>query len=727
VFEHRIRITLLTLLVALAVVVVRLIDLQILHADEYREQAAAALLMRPRTLPFVRGSIYDRTGRLLASDEPSWEVKVDYGVLATNPGYLDARLRRFCRSERYGPGLDAAGVEAALRREIDRMWTRLVRVSGESVADLHRRAATICRRVARIREAVSRRSGFETSVAEERMPHAVITGLDDQQRIAALCEFAEYPWIKIEVANRRVYHQAQCLAHVLGRTGEVDAEQVEDDPYGDDPLRKYLGDETAGVLGVEFAAEDLLRGRRGRFRQDRRGKVLEDVAPQNGRDVSLTIRYELQQRLYDLLGSELPTLPYSPGGSIVVLDVASRDVLALVSYPAYDPNRIREGDFYDRLRRDTVGMPLSFRAVSNRYAPGSIVKPLTCLAGLCSGKITLQTRLDCGGYLFPENPTAPASRCWPIAGTGARKAHGSINVVEALEGSCNVFMYRVGTAVGVDYLCNFFDMVRFGHPSGIGLPEEVPGINPSPSWLSGKAGRSVVRADARLFAIGQGEVAVTPVQAANLMATYAAGVYKPVRLIRGEDERPEWRLPGTAEQWLAIHRGMYAVVNSPRGTANKPAFFQDARYALCGKTGTATTPPRPTSFRIPYRADGGTETFTILPAGERRQAIADFERLHPGAKFDRRRVTIEERWPLAPPAEGSQHANSWFAAYLRRLDSAGRPMFGVTPRVAFVVLIEFGGSGGRTSGPIARKVARILLETLGDDLDPDAPVQEPGS
>ena len=90
-------------------------------------------------------------------------------------------------------------------------------------------------------------------------------------------------------------------------------------------------------------------------------------------------------------------------------------------------------------------------------------------------------------------------------------------------------------------------------------------------------------------------------------------------------------------------------------------------------------------------------------------------------------MTIETRWPPVPSPEGKDHAHSWFAAYLQRIDSAGLPMFEVTPRIAFVVLVEFGGSGGRTSGPIARRVARIILDTLGDDLDPDFAGQEPRS
>jgi len=715
---------LIVLLIAVVIVVLRLGDLQILRADDFREQAAEALLLRPQTLPFVRGSILDRTGRKLASDEPSWDVKIDYGILAKDPGYLDARARRLRGEHAAAAELTDAQSLAALHDEISRMWSELAQFGGEPIEDIRLRATEIRDRVARIREVVAARRGFDSPVREERLPHAILTGLDDQQQIAARRLFGRYPWVQVEATAHRVYHDAECLGHVLGRTGPVDAEQMARDLHADDDLRCYRGDETVGIAGVEFAAEDLLRGRRGRFREDRRGNVIEDTPPQPGGDVHLTVRYDLQQKLYDLIGDALPRLPYSPGGSIVVLDVPTRDVLAMVSYPAYDPNRF--SDIYKDLQGDMIRIPLSFRAVANRYAPGSIVKPLTCLTGLSSGKITLDTRFECTGYLFPDNPEAGASKCWAIHGTGQRKAHGQVNVVEALVGSCNIFAYRVGMAVGVDRLCGFFDTVGFGHFSGTGLPEENRGINPTPSWLNDHAGRPVYRSDPRLFAIGQGELAATPVQVANLMATYAAGTYSPVRLIRERGGGPEWQLPVTAEHLLAVHQGLYGVVNAPSGTAYRTTHFVHDRYALCGKTGSATAQPRPVSYKITYTEPGGESVSAIVPAGSRCEATDKFTASHPQAELDWSKVVVHRRYPDRPPA-GSKHAHAWFAGYLQQLDSAGRPQYDVMPRIAFAVLVEYGGSGGRASGPIGRDVARILIETLGDELDPDAPSQTFGS
>jgi cell division protein FtsI/penicillin-binding protein 2 len=172
---------------------------------------------------------------------------------------------------------------------------------------------------------------------------------------------------------------------------------------------------------------------------------------------------------------------------------------------------------------------------------------------------------------------------------------------------------------------------------------------------------------------------------------------------------------------------LFKVVNSPHGTAYKYARFIDDGYALCGKTGTATAMPRPTSFQVPYVGESSIESSVIVAAGSRGEAIDEFERLHPEATFDPRRIRKHEEWPRLPPPGGGRHAHAWFAGYLQRLDSAGLPMYEVQPRIAFAVLVEYGGSGGRTSGPIARQVAGIIVDALGDDLDPDAGAPMPGA
>lgn len=718
-FEARLRVLLIILGVAGAILVVRLFELQAVHANYYRERTQRAMRLTPKTLPFVRGSIRDRRGEVLVCDEPSWDITVHFDILAADAGADADRMRGVARmwKRHFGAATDEEA-EVALRDTLQAMWFDIDALVADEQLPLgdespRERAADIVRRVMRIHKVVSKRRGFDTEVLEETQAHAVVSGLSARQQIAARERLASFPWVSISPSSaRRAVGDAVPVAHVLGRLGRVDADAVASDVQADDTFARYLASEHLGISGVEYAAEKTLRGRRGQITQERDGRIVEIIEPEDGRDVFLTIDAELQRRLYDVLGRVVADVPTSSGGALVVLDVPTREVLALVSYPSYDPGRFAVD--YAVLRDNTRSLPLRFRAVASQYAPGSTVKPLVCLAGLMSGRITLDTRFDCTGYLLPGSRNA--WRCWEIHGTGTRMAHGPVDVTAALRGSCNVFMYRLGEAVGVDGLCAAFDMAGLGRDAGLGLIEEAVGVNPTPSWLATNRDTPVYPAHARNFAIGQGEMLVTPVQLANLMATYASGVYRPVTLIGGKEETPQWRLPVSEEQWHAVRKGIYGVVNDPTGTAYRHAHFRHDNLVLCGKTGSATAHPWPIAYDIPYLDGAGRDRVATVQAGALVPAIKRFVADYPQATFDPAKITVAGRWPPTPPEEGGRHSHAWFGGYLQKLDAYGDPDWSVTPRIAFTVLVEFGGSGGRTSGPLARKVARVLTDRFGPDL-----------
>ena len=722
-FENRLRILLGVLGLAALILLARLGQLQIVNADYYRQRAERCLVLTPTQLPFVRGSIHDRNGEVLVSDEPCWDLTIDYGVIAADsegaPSVILREIKRWKRRGRYPIAVPDEQAQDAFRQEIAAMWGELAALTAPSnaplsVFSLRARARDVYDHIAGIRAGVAARRGFDAPVAEEGQPHAILTGLDADQQIIAREMFARYPWVHVEASSsRRFAVDAEPFAHVLGRLGRVDAKVVESDPDAEDPFASYRADERIGTSGVEYAAERTLRGRRGQITVDRDNSVIEDIEAENGRDVTLTLHGPLQNRLYRLLGNAVHQHPDSSGGAIVVLDVRTRNVLALVSYPSYDPNHFEE--LYPDLRDDTDRLPLLFRAVTCRYPPGSTIKPLVCLAGLMNGRITLDTHEVCTGYLFEDQHDR--WRCWEVKGTSLRKAHGSIDVVEALTGSCNVFMYRVGERLGVDRLCNAFDMAGIGRGSGIGLREDERGINPTPGWLMANKHMSITPGTARLFAIGQGELAMTPVQVANLMATYAGGRYRPVTLIQTTTPTPEWKLPAAPEHLAAIRRGVYGVVNDPQGTAYKYAHFQHDRYALCGKTGSATAHPWPTSYRVPYVDEFGVAGVVVVREAAKEPAMERFRHEHPSWTFDPARVEVASRWPTHPPPDGEHHSHAWFGGFLQPLDGHHQPDWSREAPVAFAVLVEFGGSGGQTSGPLATQVAAELLDALGPELD----------
>ncbi|NOT01626.1 MAG: hypothetical protein HOP29_13470 [Phycisphaerales bacterium] len=688
-FDRRLKIVLIVLAAALLVIVARLVDLQVLHAGDYRTQADAVLLRPAQPLPFVRGRILDRFGAVLAADQPCWQVAVDYDAI----------------------------VEEARRepvRTVPPLWIRLSAFRGESMDVLHQRARDIAARVENWADRVSAAAGYPVPIREQRMPHPILTALDDQMQVAARERFAATPSAHVTDGTVRVYHSSPSLPHIVGQLGAVGPDDLMNDPASDDPLSRYEPIESRGVSGVEYAAERLLRGRRGRIQQSRNGRTMEDIKPLSGRDVTLTIRMDLQERLYELLDERIPQLcPHPAGGSVVVLDVESREILALVSYPGYDANLFRR--LYSDLRNDVRFEPLRFRPVANVYHPGSIVKPMTCLAGLASGVINTESTFHCDGY-YLEN-VRDRYRCWESTVTGQRKAHGDVTATSALRGSCNIFMYHLGDAVGVERLCRSFEWAGLGHLAGTGLREERFGINPTPEWLALYRQAPLSPGDARNYAIGQGELVVSPLQAANLFAVYASGIWKPTQLIRGLGEPRALRLPIHADAWRAVREGMFQVTNDTEGTAYVTAHWANERFALCGKTGSATTPPKPTHYRIDYRNANGNSQSVALPAALKRDAVDAFRERFPSAEFDAEKdVVVESLFPPAGTQSDEKYAHAWFGGYLQRLDTSGRPDWNTPPRFAFVVLVEFGGSGGHVSGPIARDIAQMLFDLLLGEL-----------
>ncbi|RME39368.1 MAG: hypothetical protein D6788_05590, partial [Planctomycetota bacterium] len=135
--------------------------------------------------------------------------------------------------------------------------------------------------------------------------------------------------------------------------------------------------------------------------------------------------------------------------------------------------------------------------------------------------------------------------------------------------------------------------------------------------------------------------------------------------------------------------------------------------------------PWPTRYRVPYVDAEGREELTEIAAGSKREAISLFARRHPEATFDPQAVTVSGRWPPFDPPPGERFSHAWFGGFLQPRNADGSPDWSRPAPVAFSVLVEFGGSGGRTSGPLAKEVARVLVEVLGPDLRAD-PLQQSG-
>jgi len=589
---------------------------------------------------------------------------------------------------------------------IPEMWRRISALTGVSLEDLQQRREHIRRQVRRIREQTAARNGFDQPVREEREFHAVVRGIDEASALRVRRELeGEYPWLSVTPSSRRVAADVDPLAHVLGRLGAVSSERIAADAEAESDLHRLRPGDRCGISGIERVAEDALRGTRGRRVLDfNRRSVLERSDPIRGEDVRLTIDLDLQRRVYGILMAHVDRSEHPAGGAAVVLDARTREILALVSYPTYHIDRFTKD--YERLRLDKRAMPLRFRAVANAYPPGSTCKVIALYGALSDGLITPATTYECTGHLLADRNDI--FRCWIY--NQYRSVHGPQDAVQAIRNSCNIYLYHVGAALHADRLCEWFARWGLGAPQGTGLIEEASGIVPTESWLWHNQGRRYRRSDPWNYAIGQGEVNATPLQAANVAATVASGRWEPVRLLLGDagetvpkDTPSPWTLDPDALR--TIRTGMYKVVNE-RGATAYGARLDSDQYVMCGKTGSAQASRRVLSKRYTFERTDGQRVTVVAPS--RQDALAMLGK-QAGRIVDER---IEELFPSRDEVASPSHA--WFIGYTQSADT--HP--GDSPRgpvYAISVLVEYGGSGGRVAGPIVREIAEHLLESRVPD------------
>jgi len=281
----------------------------------------------------------------------------------------------------------------------------------------------------------------------------------------------------------------------------------------------------------------------------------------------------------------------------------------------------------------------------------------------------------------------------------------------AVRNSCNIYFFQVGQKLGPQRLCEWFARFGLGRPTGTGLIEEADGIVPDEAWLSRAAGRRHQSADAWNFAIGQGEVTITPLQAANVTAAIASGQWAPARLAYDDSGHAfgDPLAPPTTFDEAALRvlrRGMWRVVNERGGTAARYASLDRHDYDLCGKTGSAQTPPRPVAYRYTFEwPDGRRESAVAYLEEDARTAVAPDTAVRCVGRH------VVDRYPRLDEGERLP-SHAWFIGYTQPATTprGERPSGRV---YAIAVIIEFGGSGGTVAGPIAKNIAEYLLRGDG--------------
>ena len=486
------------------------------------------------------------------------------------------------------------------------------------------------------------------------MSHPVIKGLNETQ-VNALRPFMEKTvGISLTPSHKRFYPFADVACHIIGTTRRVFYEDLQKKNCNDDDIswlermkRNYTPSDTIGESGVERACEDQLRFTRGYRRENHNGEVIENQPAQNGQDIQLTIDIELQRVLTKVFADTQHT------GSIVVINVPTGEILAMVSWPTYDNNKFRQ--LYPQLLKDTVNLPLHNRAVTSTYEPGSTMKPFTAMIASQVGKLSAEEVITCTG----ENKLAKNGkpRCFIFKEFNA--THGELTLSDALKVSCNVYFVSGANRIGPAVLANGVRGFGLGESPNTGLPEERTGIIGDEAYIRKYFNRGFYPSDAWFMAIGQGVLTASPVQVAAAAATIARnGVYLSPMLI-SDKAFPQKCTPLNIPQHTLdmVRDGMYRVVNEQGGTAYKAWNESEGEVpniTVCGKTGTAQTPP----MRIDSNKDG--------------------------------KITKDD-------AEVKTGDMSWMMAFAPKDN----------PQIAISVLVEYSdGGGGADCGPIVKEVIK---------------------
>lgn len=382
--------------------------------------------------------------------------------------------------------------------------------------------------------------------------------------------------------NGREYALRTGLAHILGYVGLPDEEEIE----------KYFPEEEVGKAGVEKEYNDLLRGEHGLRIEEVKatGEIVSEniqVAAKAGENVTLSIDARVNEKLYEVIKAAAIDRGFR-GGAGVIMDVTSGSILALASYPEFDPNVLSgnsdNGDVSLYLKDPKK--PFLNRVVSGLYTPGSIVKPFMAIAALTEGVITPDKQILSTGQIEVPNPYNPEDKSifkdW--------KAHGWLDMRHAIGHSSNVYFYEVGggypgqKGIGISNIEKYMNLFGFASKTGIDLAGEEDGLVPSPEWKE-KVFDDIWRlGDTYHTSIGQYGFQVTPLQMARAVAALAnGGILVTPRLIQTNLEVPTQKLIDLPlENFKVVREGMKLSVTE--GTA---VGLSSLPMTLGAKTGTA--------------------------------------------------------------------------------------------------------------------------------------------
>jgi penicillin-binding protein 2 len=581
--DIRILIFKVSVVLAFAVLAFQTWQLQIVQGGEYVEMAEHNRF-RLQTIDAPRGVIYDRQGRLLVGNVPSFTVSIVPADLPEeDQQYVFERLSALLDVPISSRDQAVGGADT-----LDRRYLSEDRDYAPEPQMMERVEA-------------GRDTPFIPAQVKSNVPRDTAFVIEEER--------IDLPGVTVDIEPLRQYISGTLFAHITGYVGHIPEQDLAS--YVDRRDADYDPNDVVGLTGVELTYEDQLRGIKGHrhVEVDVTGRELRSieapVEPVPGHNLVLTLDAELQAAVTDALQRGIRKAG-SDSGVAIVMNPQTGEILAMVSLPSYDPNLFIGGissDEYQALSEDPRH-PLVNHAISGLYPPGSTFKMVTASAGLEEKIVTPTTLLFCPGTIWiphrfaPDNPDlAQPFSCW------YKQGHGSLNIVQAIAESCDIYFGVLGggygefEGLGQEALHNYGLYFGLGEPTGIDLPGETAGLMPDETWKRLTYGETWVTGDTYNAAIGQGFILTTPLQMLNVTAAIANGgsLYEPtvVREIRDADGnivRPFTphlirKLPISSETIEVVRRGMRAAV--AYGTALGANL---EGVAVAGKTGTAEYP-----------------------------------------------------------------------------------------------------------------------------------------
>ena len=610
------------------IVLIRLFDLQIINGQEYRENSNTRL-SRESTIEAARGSIMDRYGNVLVSTDMSfslemYKTKVEDEqlnqsiLLMTNtlenngdtyidpfPISINPFEFHFNSDENLAKWKTTYKIpETASAEEAFYLMRDKYKISTDDINDI--------RKILAIRYAI-------TTVGYSTTKSIKISDSISRESAVQLQEMSEkLTGVNIVVEPIRKYYIQSMASHIIGYMGRIsdsDLEQLEKNGDNYD----YKTTDKIGKTGIEKVFEEYLRGEDGIKQIDMSvdGTITGEYTAKEaigGANIVLTIDSNLQQiaerslafNIEKIKSGGFPQIYNAKGGAVVVTNVNTGEILAMASYPDYEPALFYNGisqDKYNEYVNNSL-KPLLNRTIQSTYAPGSTFKMVTAIAALETGVTNTQERInDNGPYPAAHNPA-----CWYYNEYG--RGHGPLNVSQAIEKSCNYFFYEVSNRMGIDNLDKYATYFGLGQKTGIELYNEKKGILANKNITESK-GENWTVGDTLVAAIGQGYNNFTPVQMAKYISMVANGGHKiDLSIVKSVMNSDGTQVPQSqvrdftnkklgiendnsenleiSEQTIsAVLEGMRSVTEDVGGTAY--TVFKNFNISVGGKTGSAET------------------------------------------------------------------------------------------------------------------------------------------